>query len=629
MATSNILSIGQSALSAAQAGISTTGHNIANASTPGYSRQVVIQGSAGAQNFGYGYVGQGTQVTTVQRIFNDLLASQISSSQASYNQINTYASQMSQIDNMLADSSAGISPALQNFFNTAQTLSANPSDGSARQAYLSAAQALASRFQSLGNQLNNINDSVNSQIGSSITKINSYTSQIANLNDMITKAQNLTGQPPNDLLDQRDQLVNDLSKEIKVTVVNQQGSYNVFVGNGQPMVVGGDKYSLVPVSSPTDPTKIEVGYLSKGVVTVLGQQNITGGVLGGLLQFRDESLDSVKNQIGQLALVVGQSINDQNMQGLDLNGAQGSAIFNIPVPTVNASTNNLGNGVVTASVSNANAVTTSNYKVQFDGTNYVVTRLSDGVANTYSSLPQTLDGLTINATGTMQAGDNFLILPTANGAATLSVAMTNINKIAASSPVVDATAATTNAGTATVSTPIVNSSYAGSPLAAAFTLTYNSATNELSGFPSGGPQTYTSGATITVGNMSFVLTGTPTNGDQFTVSPTTANSTGDNRNALGFVNLQTSKLVGGTSTFIDAFAQLVSNVGNKTNELNITGTAEKTSLGLLTDAQQSDSGVNLDEEATNLLRYQQAYQAAAKMMQIASQLFDTLLSIGT
>ncbi|HEY0269191.1 MAG TPA: flagellar hook-associated protein FlgK, partial [Methyloradius sp.] len=247
MATSNILSIGQSALSAAQAGISTTGHNIANASTPGYSRQIVIQGSAGAQNFGYGYVGQGTQVTTVQRIFNNLLASQISTSQSSYNQINTYATQMSQIDNMLADSTAGVSPALQNFFNTAQTLSANPSDASARQAYLSASQALASRFQSVGNQLNSINDSVNSQISSSITTINSYTSQIANLNDMITKAQNLTGQPPNDLLDQRDQLVSDLSKEIKVTVVNQQGSYNVFVGNGQPMVVGGDTYKLVPV----------------------------------------------------------------------------------------------------------------------------------------------------------------------------------------------------------------------------------------------------------------------------------------------------------------------------------------------------------------------------------------------
>src|SRR5450830_221093 len=629
MSTSNILSIGQSALAAAQVGISTTGHNIANASTPGYSRQIVIQASAGAQNFGYGYVGQGTTVASVQRIFNNLLASQIATTQSTTSQVNTYATQISQIDNMLADSTAGVSPALQSFFTNIQNLSANPSDTSVRQTVLSSAQSLSSRFQQLGTQLDQINDSVNSQVGTSISNINSYAKQIAQLNDTITKSQNITGQSPNDLMDQRDQLVAELSKEVKVTVVPQQGSYNIFIGNGQPMVVGNNTYTLTPVSSTDDPTKLEVGYISNGTTTVLSSQNITGGNLGGLLQFRDESLDSVKNQLGQLALVVGQTVNNQNMQGLDLNGQQGAAIFSAPTVTVNASTlNSAGSGAVSVTIADAKSVTASDYTLQYDGTNYNLTRKSDGQTTSYASLPQTVDGLTINSTGTMSPGDSFLIKPTANVASNFSVTMTDLKKIAAGASVVASTAASTNAGSGVISTPVVNSSYSSSPLAAPFTLTYDNATGKLSGFPSGSPQTYTSGSTITVGNVSFTISGALNTGDQFTIAANTSNAPGDNTNALGLVNLQTSKLIGNSTTYTDAYAQLVSNVGNKSNELNVTGKAETAALGVLTDAQQSDSGVNLDEEATNLLRYQQAYQAAGKMMQIASQLFDTLLTIG-
>jgi flagellar hook-associated protein 1 FlgK len=260
MAT-NILSIGQSALAAAQVGLSTTGHNIANAATPGYSRQVVIQGSAQAQNFGYGFLGQGTEVSAIQRVYSDYLGIQVQSAQASSSGLGNYYTQIQQINNMLADPSSGLSPVLQNFFSGIQDVSSNPTSIPSRQAALSSADTLASSFNSMAGQLGEIAQGVNSQIQSSVSVINTYAHQIAQLNDSISKAQLSTGQPPNDLLDQRDQLVLDLNKEIKATVVKQgDGSYNVFVGNGQPLVVGIATSTLVTVTSPTNPGQIDVAY---------------------------------------------------------------------------------------------------------------------------------------------------------------------------------------------------------------------------------------------------------------------------------------------------------------------------------------------------------------------------------
>ena len=238
MATS-ILSIGQTALAAAQVGISTTGHNIANAATPGYNRQVVIQGAAQPQNFGVGFLGQGTEVTSIKRVYNEYLVGQERTAQTTKSGLDSYYAQIKQIDNMLADPAAGLSPAMQDFFSGIQEMASNPGSIPARQAALSSAESLASRFQSLSGRLNEIDQGVNSQITSSVSTINTYAEQIATLNDTIGRMQRGTGQPANDLLDQRDQLILDLNKEIKATVVKQDnGDYNVFIGNGQPLVVG-------------------------------------------------------------------------------------------------------------------------------------------------------------------------------------------------------------------------------------------------------------------------------------------------------------------------------------------------------------------------------------------------------
>ncbi len=542
---SSILGIGQSALTAAQVGLNTTGHNIANAATPGFTRQVVVQGAAKAQDFGFGFLGQGTEISTVKRVYNEFLSTQVRSAQTSKSSVDAHFAQIKQIDNMLADPISGLSPALQNFFSGVQEVASNPSLIPARQAALSSAESLVARFQSMANQLSEISDGVNSQIVSSVSAINTFAVQIAQLNDSIGRAQRATGQPPNDLLDQRDQLILDLGKEIKATVVKQgDGDYNVFIGNGQPLVVGTQTFTLLNVSSPTNPEKIEVAYKnSNGSTVVVGEASLVGGKIGGLVEFRSKTLEPAQNALGRVAIGLGSTFNAQHQLGYDLNGVAGKAFFNVSAPYVGPSANNTGTAVLGANISNVNALTTSDYQVSYDGANFTVTRLSDNTSSVYASFPQTVDGVDISlSSGAAAAGDIFLIRPTAKGASGLSLAITDPADVAAASQ---------------------------------------------------------------------------------------TGAVGDNRNALLLGGLQTSKTLGnGTATYQNAFSQVVSQVGNKTRELELTSSASANLLSELTANMQSESGVNLDEEATNLLRYQQAYQAAAKSMQIAGELFDMLLSIG-
>lgn len=540
MAT-NVLNIGRTALEAAQVGLSVTGQNIANASTPGFSRQEIVQTTALSQKFGYGFLGQGTEVTQIKRNYSEILAKQYNSAQSGSNATNTYANQMSQIDNILADSSAGLSPSFQQFFASVQALSSNPGDAATRQAMLSSAQTLVNRFADIGNRLNELRSGVNLQLTSYTTQVTSYASQIAQLNDTISKSLAADPlNPPNDMMDQRDLIITNLNKIVKTEVQAQNdGSYNVFIGNGITLTVGSTAYGLKTVNSSVNPSQLEVAYVNN-TTTELNDKSIVGGALGGLLQFRNNSLDSIQNQLGQIATVFASTFNAQHQAGYDSNGVAGTALFNVPGPQVYGYANNSGGATLTATITSASALTSSDYRVQYDGTNYNITRLSDNTVQSFASLPQTVDGVAIN--GTLASGDSFLIQPTRNSATALSVAITDINKIAAA----DST---------------------------------------------GG--------------------------------------SGNNINALLIADLQNKGTMNNSSmSYEAAFAQLVSQVGNKTNELKVNGRAAEALLAQTEAAQQSVSGVNLDEEAANLLRYQQAYQAAGKVMQIASSLFDTLLSLG-
>lgn len=642
----DIFGISVSALNAAQTGLATTEHNIANANTTGYSRQVAVASARPAQNTGSGYIGQGVDITSIKRVYDDFLSSQVISEQGQAAHLSSYYNQIQQINNMLADPNAGLSPALQDFFSAVNGVSNAPESAATRQTMLSSAQSLATRFQTMNQRLTDINDSINGQISVSVTSINSYAQQIATLNHNVVVAQAASGgRPPNDLLDQRDQLISQLNQEIKATIVKQSdGSLNVSIGTGQMLVVGEQAYSLQAVQSLSDPTKLEVAAgAAGGTIIRLQQSTFQGGSLGGLMTFRSQSLDAAQNSLGLVAMGMAGTFNQQHQLGQDLYGALGSNFFVQPVPVVSKYTNATGTAVIGASVSSYTALTGSDYSLTFNGAaGYTLTRLSDNTATSYAALPQTVDGLTISvASGVPNAGDSFLIRPTVNGAANIAVALTDPSRIAAAAPMRTNTALT-NGGTGKISLGTVNAPppvtvdpahpLTDLNLKQLVTITFTSPTTfDVTGTGAGLPAVgvpYTDGNNITYNGWTVQISGTPTVNDTFTVGSNT-NAPTDNRNALLLAGLQNQKtLTGGTVSYQGAYSQLVSQVGSKTRELKVSSTAQDTMVAQTIQAQQAVSGVNLDEEAANLLRYQRAYQAAGKAMQIANTLFETLLSLG-
>lgn len=637
---SSVFNIGVSGLAAAQAGLLTTGHNISNASTPGFNRQQIVQSTNTPQFTGAGYFGQGTNVTTVQRVYNQFLASQTLSAQTRLSELNAYADQIRQVDGLLADPSAGLSTALNDFFRGVHEVAANPASIPARQSMLSMAQALVGRFQSVDARLNEIRDGVDTQLASTVADINSYTTQIAALNQRIILAQAAgPGQPANDLLDQRDQLIAQLNQQVRVTTLTESdGSLSVFVGNGQAVVVGAQSYGLATMQSGEDASRMTVGItLASGGTAALPEAMLTGGTLGGLLAFRRESLDTAQNALGRIALGLAETFNAQHRLGQDLTGALGGNFFTAPAPQVITPNNppNGGTAAIGVAVASAANLTTSDYRLTANGGgNYTLVRLSDSTTVfSATALPQTVDGLTISlASGAANAGDSFLIQPTRAAAHDIAVALTDARSIAAAAPIRTA-ASNGNSGTGAISAGSVNAPPpVNANLTQTVTITFNNppTTFDVVGTGTGNPAgvAYTAGGSISYNGWTVEIGGTPAAGDVFTIS---ANSAGvaDNRNALLLAGLQTGKtLAGGTASYQSAYAQIVSDVGNKTREIQVTATAQESVVKQAEDAQQSLSGVNLDEEAANLLRYQQAYQASGKMIEIADKLFNTLLELG-
>lgn len=535
------LSIGISGLSAAQAGILTTGHNISNASTAGYTRQQIVQEAVTPMFTGSGFMGQGTNVDTVKRVYNQYLTSQVLAAQTGAAEMSSYQAQIEQIDNLVADPSAGLSPSLASFFDGVEGLAANPSSTPSRQALLSASQSLVARFQSINTRFDEIRAGTNSQITNEVDLINSYAQQISNINQQIALAQvGGDSKPPNDLFDQRDQLINSLNKEIRVSTVTQSdGALAVFIGNGQPLVVGTQVTPLKAVQDANEPLKTSVALVfANGKTSTLSDSMLTGGTLGGLIAFRSQTLDAAQNALGRVAIGLAQSVNDQHKLGQDLSGALGGNFFNVPTPAVYPGFyNTSGNATVAVTINSVANLTTSDYMLtSMGGGNYNLVRLSDNavlVSNT--SLPASVDGMVITPSAVPNNGDTFLIQPTRPGARDLTLAINDPRKLAIASPI-RTSAALTNTGTGSIDSGVVTSVTA-TPPPSAITLRYiGIPAPALDGFPVGAtvdpgtgilykitsPTTqvpYTIGNNISFNDIGVTLTGAPVHGDSFTINP--------------------------------------------------------------------------------------------------------------
>lgn len=663
---SGIYSIGVSAMQVSQLGLATTSHNIANANTDGYSRQRILQASNVGVATGAGYVGQGAHVTTIERLYSSLITTQVNSAQSKVSSLESYSTELTSLNNLLSDSDSGLASALKSFFTGVQQVSSDPSSLTTRQTLVSSAQAMTSRFQSLSTLVDDQYKAINTQIQGYVSSVNSYSQQIASLNKEIVVAESANSQPPNDLYDQRDQLVADLNELIGAsTTTNTDGSFNVFFGNGQPLVTGTQVTKLVAMTSSSDPTRVTVGVETSGDPMELPESVITGGSLSGVMEYRSEVLDDTAKRLGQIAVSLAYTFNAQHALGQDLQGNIGddvASFFTISEPTVisnNTTAPTISVDIAVEASSDGTfytSLTASDYKLAYDGTNLTLTRLSDnkkvGEAATLADLNDQIkasEGFILNGSDVFDSADtgaSYLIKPTSNAASSIAVNATiaaDVRQIAAAAPIRTA-ATSSNSGNATISAGSVSTGYSAPAANSQFVFTYSDSnpgalsvavvvkdpvTGTVTSSTPGSPASvsFTSGQSITYDGISFTVSGTPADNDSFVVQPNT-NGVSDNRNMLLLGKLQTGKtMAGNTASYSTVYAQLVSDAGNKGAEAQTILAAQTTLLSEAQDSRDSLSGVNLDEEAANLLKYQQAYQAAAKMLQIASEMFDAVLNI--
>ena len=621
---------GISGLNAAQSGLAATSHNIANVSTPGYSRQKAVQTTNTPNYSGAGYVGQGANVTTIVRSYSNFLELQAREAQSQASQFNSLSGKLADIDQMFSDATAGLSPALSDFFRAVGTLSANPADGAARAVLVSGGEVLAGRFRDLSGRLDALRTGLNEQISLSVGSINAAAARIAELNTQIVRASGAGGQPPNDLMDERDALLRDMAKEIRIsTATTADGSISVSLSNGQPVVLDRNAFAIAARPDPLDARNTTVGIEAGGSFMPFGETILSGGALGGALVFRSQALDMAVNALGRAAGALATALNAQHAVGQDRNGNPGGALFSFAGARIEASTRNSGTALLAVAVTNYDAVTTSDYRVDFDGANYQVLRLADNTAQTYASLPQAIDGFTLSLVGgAPAAGDSFKVMPTRASAAGMIALITDPQKLAAGLPVRGA-AAVANSGNGSLRvegvTPPANPNVAQS-----VTITFTSATSfDVTGVGTGNPTglAYVPGMTLAYNGWSATLAGGMGAGDTFAVGPN-INGSGDNANLLALGKIAgTRMLAGGSLTAGEAYAQAVGNLGNQTRAAAIGAKGQDAVLAQATAAQQAVSGVNLDEEAANLLKYQQAYQASSRVISIANSLFAEIIGI--
>ncbi|TDR56101.1 flagellar hook-associated protein 1 FlgK [Halomonas ventosae] len=551
----SLFSTGISGLTVARQALDTTGNNISNAYTPGFHRETAKL----AEGQGDG----GVRLQEVERQFNRYVSAQHNASVSALSGLEAYQSQITQLDNLLGDLESGLSPLMQNFCSALEDLSGAPSDPAARQGVIGNATTLSGQFQAFGNYLEEMQSGIEGMIRDEVNQINTTADKLATLNREISLARASAGSAPNSLLNQRDQAVAELSEHLNVTLQIQDGkSYNVYLPTGQALVAGTQVYKLDVMNSGSDPQRLVVGYQeSRDNLAEVNEQRLSDGSLGGLLAFRRDRLDRAQNQIGQMAVALGESFNAQHRSGIDLNGNQGGDMFTLGSPLAYAHERNVGSAAPSVTLGefhldqedkpldDLSRLTTSDYEIRVVDGEPSIQRLDSGTSLAgeeylYDQAAGTLtfDGMTVSFNGTLAEGDRFLVQPTKQAALGMTNQIQDTRQI----------------------------------------------------------------ATAQEGGLS-----------------------GDNRNALALQQLQFEPLVGNEATISQSYAAMVSDVGNQSHVIEVNAKSQQAMTQQLRAMQQAESGVNLDEEAANLIRYQQFYQANAKVIETGTTIFDTLLSLRT
>ena len=684
----SLLNIGMSGLSASQSALMTTGNNISNVDTAGYSRQQTVQGSKASIQYGNVYIGTGTTLADVRRVYNSYLDAQLQTTTSLNSDSAAYLGQVTPLDKLLSDSGTGLNGALTKFFASVQNVNAKPGDDASRQLLLSDAQALGNRFNSISSQLNSQNADINGNLTSMADQVNKLATTMAQLNKKISEV-SASGGAPNDLLDARNETMRQLSTFTGAQFVEREGNVDIYLGSGQPLVIGNTVNKLEAVPSKDDPGRISL-QVNRGSSTIDITSIMTGGEIGGLLRYRSEVLDPAMNELGRVALTVADQMNTIQAQGIDKNGNFGGNLFN----SINTATNmaqrsiatignSAGSGNFDVSIEDTGKLTTNDYKVTFtSATDYTVQRLPDGSAvgaySTTTNPPPVIEGFALTLNGGAAAGDSFKITPTRNAAANIQTEMTDSKRLAIAAPLGAAIAASgSGSGTLTIpasgqptlttkfdiydaatATAMQNGLKNSTPTKLVFGAVSADGTSQAyqfldanGGLISGGtikpgesntlnlsiPLKDATGAPIPpapatqyTATFSMTFAGAPSSGAAINVSLSQPGSL-DNRNGTALAGLQTAQTVdtGSASKGIslnDAYGKLVEGVGSKAAQGKLDSAATGAILANAKGARDSLSGVDLDEETGNLVKYQQYYTASSQIIKAAQAIFSTLIN---
>ncbi len=639
----SLLNVGTRALQSNQVALQTAGHNIANVNTPGYSRQNVVLQTVQGQFTGSGYVGKGVEIQTIQRNFSAFLTRQSALAGSTASADATRADKLKQLGGVFEGGSAGLGAAVSDMLNAFSDVASAPTDLTARTVVLTRIDETASRMRAASQRLDDLQQGVSQELSQKVNTINTLAQNIAEVNDKVARALG-SGQPPNDLLDQRDQLVRDLNQYIQTTsIAADDGTVGIFIGGSQALVLGTTAAGISLIDDEFGQTNKKLGINRGGQWIKLDENTLGGGEVSGLLRFQNTDLAEGRNLLGRLTMAVTTSMNDQHKLGLDLDGHPGGNLF---TPTA-FGTGNIMQAVgqtsaahPSLSISDVTKFIASDYEVSFtSGTEGNITRRSDGLITSFDfgvTNPVKFDGLELTIAGSAAAGDRFLLKPFSTSASDISREFSSPRALAVSNPIA-ASMSPTNQGSLSLASLRAETmaSTAASPIpgySINFSVTLGVTTydivNNTTAMAVATGQPYVSGEPIKytppgAPGFSLTLTGAPANGDTMTIeqNPYPTLSGG---NASAMMGLRDKPTFDGAA-LTDGYAGLIAQIGIRSQSANYTAQVSSSMAANLERDRASVSGVNLDEEAAKLLQYQQAYQASAKMIQIAQGIFDTLI----
>ncbi len=620
----SVLNSSTSALLAFQRALSTVSHNVANINTVGYSRQSTEFAAATPDKVGAHYIGSGTRINDIRRVADQLAITRLIDSNAEVAHLQTLSGLADRVDSLLSDRSTNLEGRWSAFFDAVSGLSSDAASTAQRQNTLDEAQALAGRFSRLNGQMDALNQEVNNGLIAAASEINRLSGEIAQLNRQI--GSNPAKAAP-DLLDRRDALASQLVSYTGGSVnLQDDGVMNVFAAGGTALVVGTTASRVQAVPDAFQPERLQLALTTTNLSVDLSNTAL-GGSVGGLLDFRRDVLDPAQAELGRIALGLTQSFNAQQAAGVDQYGERGQDLFSLGSPQALASSRNTGSASVQISGIDLAKLDGNNLKLSFNGTNWQATKAANGepVAMTGSGTaadPFVINGMqVVIAGGAAASNDAFLLKPSAGLGGSLQVAISDPARLAAASPV-QSSAALSNTGSGKPGKlTVIDGSHP--TLSAPAQIQFTSGTEYT--IDGAGPYPYTPGSTISANGWQLTLDGVPNPGDSFNITPTGPGSS-DNGNANLLAAVEDLRLFSaGTQSLTDVMAGLTTRVGSAARGAEYSLQAATVLQQQAQGARDSISGVNLDEEAAQMLKLLQAYQAASQMVATADNMFQTIL----